>query len=356
MIKINLITSWNTECGIADTSRSLVDELEKYKDVEINICPLKNSGSRNPLYFSKLLTNVPKNQISHIQYQNNLFGPFIPNFSLSYFPFVIFLLKFWRKNKIITTVHEIDSNSMIDKLTIKFLNLSDKLIAHNNSLLNSMGENGIKKDKLSMVPLGTSKSRIMNKESCKKQLKVSKKTLITIFGFIGINKGHDLIIDILPELGEDYILFIAGGSQNKEQLEYEKFLKKKITSLNLENRVKFLDFVEEEKLPVVANATDIFIYPYRWIIASAALNLALSYQIPTITSDLDYFQEIKKKYDCIILFKNENKEDLLEKIQELNDSKEKQDYLKNKCRDFLKKTSWKSVGEETRKLYLNLMQ
>ncbi len=356
MIKINLITSWNTECGIADTSRSLVDELEKYEDVEINICPLKNSGSKNPLYFSKLLTDVPKNQISHIQYQNNLFGPFIPNFSLSYFPMVIFLLKFWRKNKIITTVHEIDSNSIVDKLTIKFLNLSDKLIAHDSSLLNSMGENGIKKDKLSLVPLGTSKGKIMDKKSCKTQLEVPNKIVLTIFGFIGLNKGHDLVIDILPELGEDYILIIAGESKNKEQLKYKNFLKKKVSSLHLENRVKFLDFVEEEKLPVVANATDIFIYPYRWIIASAALNLALSYQIPTITSDLNYFKEIKNKYDCITLFKNENKKDLLEKIQELSNDEEKRDYLKKKCRDFLKKTNWKSVGEETRKLYLNSIQ
>jgi glycosyltransferase involved in cell wall biosynthesis len=355
MKKINFVTSWNTECGISDTTRLLVDELEKHDDIKINIYPVKKLGSKNPFYFIKLLKNIQKNQITHIQYHSDLFSPFIHGLSLSYFPLVIFFLKFWRKNKIITTVHEIDSNSMVNKLIIKFLNLSDKLIAHNSKLINSMEESGVKNDKLFLIPLGTLKSKIMNKELCKNTLGAPDKTILTIFGFIGLNKGHDLVIDILPELGEDYVLIIAGESRTKEQIEYKHLLKDKISSAELQNRVKFLGFIEEEQLSVVANATDIFLYPYRWIAASAALNIALSYQTPTITSDLDYFMEIKKEYDCIELFKSENKHDLLEKIRELLSSAEKQNYLKEKCRYFSQKTSWKSVGYKTRSLYLDLI-
>ena len=354
MIKINFITSWNTECGIAETTRFLVTELKKENDIQINICPVKKSGTRNPFYYIKMLKNVRKNQITHIQYHGDLFSPFIPGFSLSYFPMVIFLLKFWRKNKIITTVHEIDPNSMLDKLNIKFLNLSNKLIAHNKSTINSMEKNGIKNNKLFLIPLGTSENKILDKTFCKNKLGLPDRKILTIFGFIGLNKGHDLIIDILHDLDEDCILIIAGASPNREQIEYRHLLKDKITSAGLQNRVKFLGFVDEKKLPVVANATDIFLYPYRWIVASAALNIALSYQIPTITSDLDYFKEIKKKYDCINLFKSENKQDLLEKIQELLNSTEKQDHFKEKCMYFSKKTSWKSVGDKTKKLYLEL--
>lgn len=355
MTKINFITSWNTECGIADTTRLLVDELKKYDDIKINICPVKKSGRKSPLYFIKLLRTIPKNQITHIQYQSDLFGPFIPNFSFSYFPMLIFLLKIWRKNKTITTIHEIDPNSMIDKLVIKFLNLSDKLIAHNGRLINSMEKSGVKTDKLFHVPLGTLKGKIRDKELCKNKLGISNRKVLTIFGFIGPNKGHDLVIDILPELSEDCILIIAGKSRTKEQIGYKHFLKDKISSAGLKDKVKFLDFVEEEKLPVVANATDIFLYPYRWIIASAALNLALSYHVPTITSDLNYFEEIKNEYNCIEIFKSGDKQDLLEKIQGVLSDDERQDQLKEKCRYFCKKTSWKAVGDETRKLYLELI-
>ncbi|MGB9979485.1 glycosyltransferase [Methanobacterium sp.] len=355
MTKINFITSWNTECGIADTTRLLVNELEKYEDIEITICPIKKSGPKNPFYFFKLLKNIEKNQITHIQYHSDLFSPFISNFSLSYFPIVIFFLKFWRKNIIITTVHEIDSNSMIDKLIIKFLNLSDKLIAHNCNLIYSMEEKGVKKDKLFLIPLGTSESKILDKKLCKKKLGVLNKKILTIFGFIGLNKGHDLVIDILPELNKDCILIIAGEPRTKEQIEYKHLLEDKISSAELENRVKFLGFVDENQLSTIANATDVFLYPYRWIVASAALNMALSYQIPTITSNLDYFKGLKRDYDCIELFKSENKQDLLEKIQELLSNSKQQNYLKEKCRFFNKKTSWKSVGDKTRELYLELI-
>lgn len=356
MIKINFITSWNIECGIAETSKFLVNELEKHGDIQNNICPVKKSGTKNPFYYIKLLKNVGENQITHIQYHSDLFSPFIPGFSLCYFPMVIFLLKFWRKNKIITTVHEIDPNSMLDKLNIKFLSLSSKLIAHNRNSINSMEKNGIKKEKLFLIPLGTSESKIMDKTFCKNKLGIADKKILTIFGFISLNKGHDLIIDILPELDEDCILIIVGTSSNREQIEYRHLLKDKIASAGLQDRVKFLGFVDEKKLPVVANATDIFLYPYRWIIASAALNTAISYQIPTITSDLDYFKEIKKEYDCITLFKSEDKQDLVEKIRGLLSSDEKREHLKEKCMYFNKKTSWKSVGDKTKKLYLELMR
>lgn len=354
MIKINFITSWDTECGIAETTRLLISELEKHNDIKINICPVKKSGARNPFYYIKLLKNVRKNQITHIQYHSDLFSPFIPGFSPSYFPMVIFFLKFWRKNKIITTVHEIDPNSMLDKINIKFLNLSNKLIAHNSNLINSMEKNGIKNDKLFLIPLGTSESKILDKTFCKNKLGIPDKEILTIFGFIGLNKGHDLIIDILPELDEDCILIIAGASTTREQIEYKHLLKDKIAYAGLQDRVKFLGFVDEKEVSVVANATDIFLYPYRWIVASAALNIALSYQIPTITSDLDYFKEIKKEYDCIALFKSEDKHDLLEKIQGLLSSDEKQGQLKEKCMYFNKKTRWKSTGDKTKELYLKL--
>lgn len=354
MITINFITSWNTECGIADTTKLLVDELKKYDDIQINICPVKKSGPKNPFYFFKLLKNIPKNQITHIQYHSDLFGPFIPDVSLSYFPMVISLLKFWRKNKIITTVHEIDSNSMIDKIIIKFLNFSDKLIAHNSNLINSMENCGVKKGKLFLIPLGTLQSKLLDKKLCKNMLGAADKKILTIFGFIGLNKGHDLIVDILPELDKNHILVIAGAPRTKEQIKYQHLLEEQIFNARLQDRVKFLGFVDRKQLPVVAGATDIFIYPYRWIIASAALNIALSYQIPTITSDLNYFKEIKREYSCIELFKSENKQDLLEKICGLLRSTEKQEHLKEKCRYFNKKTSWRTVGNKMRELYLEL--
>ena len=109
-----------------------------------------------------------------------------------------------------------------------------------------------------------------------------------------------------------------------------------------------------DHLPVIASATDLFVYPYKWIVASAALSLGLSYRVPTISSDLSYFKEIQDKYDCIELFKTGNKQDLLIKIRQLLVDLDRQAYLKKKCEEFYYDTSWRSVAKKTNTIYSEL--
>jgi glycosyltransferase involved in cell wall biosynthesis len=353
-INVNIITSQNINCGIADTSEQLVNELHKCEDIKIKVIPITNTQSKNPFYFIKLLNGIKKDQITHIQYQPALFGLLpIPLVEVNYIPLVITILKL-RRNSIITTIHEAGLNSRINRFILKFLNLSDKIIVHNNKMIEILNKEGIDRDKMVEIPLGTSKAHILDKNESKTKLHVLDKKIITIFGFISKNKGHDLIIEILPKLDKNTILFVAGGARTPDQEKYKETLKNKVKSLGLESRVKFLDFVDKKDLPVIASATDLFIYPYRWIVASAALSLGLSYRIPTITSDLSYFKGIKDKYDCIELFENGNKQELLIKIKELMSNEERQNYLKKRCEEFYNKTSWKAVALETESIYLKL--
>ena len=353
-INVNIITSQNINCGIADTSEQLVNELHNCENIKINVIPIINTQSKNPFYFIKLLKGIKKNQITHIQYQPSLFGLLpIPILEVNYLPLVITILKL-RGNNIVTTIHEAGLNSWINSLILKFLNLSDKIIVHNNKMIEILNKEGIGMNKMVEIPLGTSKVHILDKNECKSKLNVLDKRIITIFGFINKNKGHDLIIEILPKLDKNTILFVAGSVRTQDQEKYKESLKNKVKSLGLEHRVKFLDFVDKKDLPVIASATDLFIYPYRWIVASAALSLGLSYRIPTITSDLSYFKEIKDKYDCIELFENGNKQELLIKINEIMNNQERQNYLKKRCEEFYDKTSWKALSQETESIYLKL--
>lgn len=355
--KVNMISTWKVKCGIADSSRLLTDGLNKYEDIIVDIHPIKETNTKNPLYFFNLIKNINKHEITHIQYQPTLFGNFpLPFTGLNYFPLIISFLKFWKRNKLVSTVHEIGLKdySISDWIAIKFLNLSDKLIVHSPELIELLEEKGINKDKIIQIPLGESKVKILNKKECKEKLGVSHKNIITIFGFVGKLKGHDLAIDILPYLKKNFILLIAGGARIEEHEVYLNFLRKKVNEMKLEDRVKFLGYIKEEDLPFIACATDIFLFPYRWITASMALNFALSYETPTITSDLNYFKGIKNKYDCIELFKRDDKDDLLEKLEEIINNKKKQYHLKNKCSEFNKKNSLQVASEITRDLYLNL--
>ena len=316
-INVNILTSKNINCGIADTTEQLINELEKCENIEINVIPIGNTDTKNPWHFIKLLSGIEDDQITHIQYQPDLFGQLpLPILEVNFLPLVITILK-QRRNKIVTTLHEVGLNSRINRLILKFLNSSDRLIVHNRKMIEILKKNGINENKIVEIPLGSSEPQILDKNECKSKLEVSGTKVITIFGFVSPNKGHDLVIEILPELDEDTILFVAGGARNEDQEKYKKSLESKVLSLGLEDRVKFFNFVDNNDLPVIASATDLFVYPYKWIVASAALSLGLSYRVPTISSDLSYFKEIQDKYDCIELFETGNKQDLLIKIKQL---------------------------------------
>ena len=73
-INVNILTSKNINCGIADTTEQLIKELEKCGNIEINVIPIGNTDTKNPWYFIKLLSGIEDDQITHIQYQPDLFG------------------------------------------------------------------------------------------------------------------------------------------------------------------------------------------------------------------------------------------------------------------------------------------
>lgn len=367
-IKVYMMTTWEIKCGIANYSSYLYHELDKLDCLDAKIIPIKNPDSLNPIYFIRLLRQIKNPDIIHIQYQNTIFGnvPLIGTnaklkniytfiFLNSYFPIIISILKLWKHYNVVTTVHEFGVNSFSEKILLKFLNLSDYLIFHEDKTLNMLKKAGIKKEKLLKIPIGVLKAKILDKNESKQKLGVSQKKVITIFGFLHKNKGHDLVIDVFPKLDNNTILLIAGGIRLKEHEEYYQSLKDKVNKLGLEDKVIFLNFVEDSELPVVFSATDMFIFPYRFIQVSGALALVLNYNNPIITSNIDYFKEFKEEYNCIELFDLNNRDDLLKTINEILNSKEKQEYLKERCKNAYDELNWGKIAEKTCKTYLNLV-
>ena len=71
------------------------------------------------------------------------------------------------------------------------------------------------------------------------------------------NKGCDLLIDILPKIDENFVLLVASAPHPQVKKDYYISLRKKVSNLNLQDRVWFLDFIKEEELPIVFNAADL---------------------------------------------------------------------------------------------------
>lgn len=366
-IKVYMLTTWGIKCGIADYSSYLYHELDKLDCIDLNIVSINKPDSPNPFYFINLLRQIKDPDIVHIQYQRTMFGnvPLIGTIPKlkdiytfiilnSYFPLIISILKLWKHFNIVTTVHEFGIHSISERIVLRFLNLSDYLFFHENKTLKLFENAGINGKKLFKIPIGLPESEVFDKEESKQKYGVAGKRVLTIFGFLHENKGHDLIIDIMPELDNDVILLIAGEARIKEHEEYQQFLKDKVNELGLNDRVIFLGFVEDQELPVVFSATDIFLFPYRYIYASAALSFVFGYNNPILTSNIDYFKEFKEEYDCIELFDLNNRDDLLKKINEILNSR-KREYLIEKCENAYNELNWGKIAEKTCKAYLKLI-
>lgn len=60
----------------------------------------------------------------------------------------------------------------MDRLMLKFLNFSNKLVVHTEKLKELLVKNRISKDKITIIPLGTTRCKILDKEECKEKLGV----------------------------------------------------------------------------------------------------------------------------------------------------------------------------------------
>jgi len=154
---------------------------------------------------------------------------------------------------------------------------------------------------------------------CKRKLGLSGKRLVTMFGFVGYPKGHDMAITAMKNtrMPADVVLYVAGEGRVPADIEYELGLRRRVLDERLTGRIRFHGYVSDEDVPVVMCASDIVLLPYRHVVQSGAVNYPLAYRIPVLASDIGGFAEIANEYGCIETFRHEDQEDLEDKLLSL---------------------------------------
>ncbi len=360
---LTMVTTWNMKCGIATYTRFLTSHLKK--DIRIRISPITSPPPNNPLYFASLAIKACKNSdIVHVQLEPNIFGQF-KLFGFSIFPlcyvFFLFLFLFGANKKIVVTLHTNPgsiggrTSTYVGKFISRLIySRSDAVIVHTQNsreILLRLARNA----KVEIIPHGSYENpAILDKETSKKSLGLSGKKVVTIFGFVYRYKRHDILVDLMPKFADDVRLVIAGGVQDVTASDYLEFLKNRARELGIENKVIFLDYVPEDKIPLVLSATDVAALPYSYSTESGVLHIILAHLVPTITSDLPNFVEIKTKFDCIIIFKRNDEEELFEKISLLLNDENEQAHLITNCKKFWESTHWGVISRMHEALYSRL--
>jgi glycosyltransferase involved in cell wall biosynthesis len=363
-LSINLVSSWNEQCGIATYSAFLSEELKK--KVKLYIACLPKKKALNPYFTILGYTAGRSHDIVHVQFEYGLFADLkLGRKKLTAFAALPFYFGLALGNrKIITTIHEPRKKivaggktgffytKLVDKL---IFTVSDLIVVHtfeSKELMKTLY--AVDESKLRVIPHGSyEQPKFLNKDDCKRDLGLQGKTVLTVLGFVTSKKGHDLIIPLLGQLAPNVQLVIAGGPQTAQDAVYAEELKKQAEQYRVSERLTFTGFLPD--LTCVLNATDIAILPYRTVTDSGVLHLLTAYKVPTITSDLKAFREINDEFGCLDLFKSGDSTDLLLKIQFLLKDPQRRNQLKSKCADMWNATKWSSVAEKHVELYREVL-
>jgi glycosyltransferase involved in cell wall biosynthesis len=364
LLSVNLVTSWNKQCGIATYSAFLVEELKK--TVKVYITDLPNKNPLTPT-FKILGHNVgSSHDLVHVQFEYGVFPSLkLGKRTLTAFAALPFYFGLAMENRrVVTTIHEprktvsaggrsgLFYTNLLDKVVF---GVSDLIIVHtreSKQLMNKMY--GVAESKLRVVPHGSyQKPTFLNKEECKRKLNLQDKVVVTILGFVTPKKGHDLVIPLLPQLNRNVQLVIAGGPQNAQDEKYLDELKQIAQQYHCADRVTFTGYMPD--FTEVLNASDVALLPYKYVTDSGVMHLLTAYGVPTLASDLEAFKEVYDEYGCLMLFKTGNAQDLLAKLQELLSNQRQRDLLKANCMVMWNATKWSDIAQKHVQLYREVL-
>ena len=317
-MKVAFATTWNSKCGVAAYSRSLIAELEK--KAKIDVVSLDRDMTQTPI---RLAARLNEGDIIHIQHQYPFFGGMA--FHRNRFRQVLKRLK----KPLVVTVHELDLGDW-DTLPIRMykrwfnnrLFADSEIIVHSLEYRDKLKDIGIQPESIHVIPMGVPAivQPEISEDAAKSALGLAGKRVITIFGFVVRRKGYETALEALHHLPDDTVLLIAGGQHPDDHTGFIDELNKQI---NLSGRLVITGYLPENQVPLVMAATDVIIAPFTLMSSSWSMMDAMAYGKPIIASDLPATREINERLPCLSLFKASNPKDLADKVLDLLEDEQK---------------------------------
>lgn len=134
-------------------------------------------------------------------------------------------------------------------------------------------------------------------------------------------KGHELFLEAARELSKKYnnLKFIIVGEASRGEDEYENTIKKLAIEYNL-NNVIFAGFRDD--VPETLSAMDIFVFPSQAEAFGVALVEAMAMAKPSVCTNADGVLDITIDSKTGYLFRQNDVNDMISKIESLINSKE----------------------------------
>jgi len=144
---------------------------------------------------------------------------------------------------------------------------------------------------------------------------------------------------------------IAGGARVSGEEPYAAQVRERIESAGLNDRVVITGFLSDEDVAEAMEASDLVLAPHTWATGSYSVTLPLTHGRPVLASNLDCFQDIAGRMDCIELFANGDNEEYIRKLLGLLEDESKRAKLSENARAYAARFSWPKIAAMTRRVY-----
>ena len=359
-------------CGIATYTDYLIQGIRKIDPaLEIRVIAEKGADpvkqerfevipcwDRNEDYVRPIVASANEVDLIHIQHEYGIFklDERLPTL----------LRKFGPNIKKIITIHCLRPAQFSKKGVAEenFVNeiakLADHVILHLNSQKAILERLGIPSEKLHIIPHGTESSNEDKGISRKRFGLPMDAKILVMLGFMKKHKCLHVILDALVEMlkeRKDVYLFVAGSlapSASQEDIDYAKFISKKIAELGIQNNFIHDDrFIPHEDILHIIGVADIFMFPYveEDRAVSGSFHLAIGADKPVIATRIPKFEELGDVCDELLVLPYNSSEIARLAIRLFKDE-EFSCYVMNKIKILKDKTSWEIVA----KMHLELFK
>jgi glycosyltransferase involved in cell wall biosynthesis len=236
--------------------------------------------------------------------------------------------------------------------------MMDRIIVHSDYAKQSVQKyfSDFPEEKIHIVPHGDSDflfNKPIDRTEARRQLNLPlDQKLVLFFGQIKKVKGLDVLLKawaIVRDKMKGAKLLVVGRPWKVEQNLFDEIVKEKKLAPDC---ILNYSYVPNEVIPLYFAAADIVVLPYREIYSSGVMIRSLDYGAAIIASDLDAFKKIITEGENGIIFRNEDENDLAEKILSLINDEEKLKHLRNNAKKTAdEKFSWQLIGSKVNEVY-----
>lgn len=229
-------------------------------------------------------------------------------------------------------------------------------IVHSPATRRALIKRGIPTAAVHVIPHGCLPQRDLRIDSLSAKGRLGlppSSVLVTMFGFVGGYKGHDIAVRTLARLPERFHLAICGGAHPESNDRAFATVLRLVKKLGLDQRVTITGWLPEETAGLYAAATDVCLAPYRddTLSASGAITWALASGRPIVASKIPAFQGICREQPCMLLATPGMIDEIAWAVEKLVAEPDFSHGLVTAARRYTETHSWQETARKTQDLY-----